>query len=168
MCIWYDVGIRLFYIIAMILSNYCIYHDDVKTIVLHAYCKYTTVFRTGLQGRTVCNWLVIPCINIFEIKIKINKKWWRHQMETFSALLAICAGNSTVSGEFPAQRPVTRSFDVFFDLRPNKRLNKQWWGWWFETPLCSLWRHRNEEICPSGFCTLRKLEYLWCPITDAA
>ena len=44
MCIWYDAGIRLFYIIAMILPNYCIYHDDVKTIVLHAYCKYTTVF----------------------------------------------------------------------------------------------------------------------------
>ena len=38
-------------------------------------------------------------------------------METFSALLAICAGNSPVPGEFPAQRPVTRSFDVFFDLR---------------------------------------------------
>ena len=38
--------------------------------------------------------------------------WWRHQMETFSALLAICAGNSPVHGEFPAQRPVTRSFDV--------------------------------------------------------
>ena len=45
--------------------------------------------------------------------------WWRHQMETFSALLAICAGNSPVSGEFPAQRPVTLSFDVFFDLRLN-------------------------------------------------
>ena len=43
--------------------------------------------------------------------------WWRHQMETFSALLALCAGNSPVSGEFPAQRPVTRSFDVFFDRR---------------------------------------------------
>ena len=42
--------------------------------------------------------------------------WWRHQMETFSALLAICAGNSPVPGEFPAQRPVTRSFGVFFDL----------------------------------------------------
>ena len=41
--------------------------------------------------------------------------WWRHQMETFSALLALCVGNS----------PVTRSFDVFFDLRLNKRLNKQ-------------------------------------------
>ena len=38
--------------------------------------------------------------------------WWRHQMETFSALLAICAGNSPVPGEFPTQRPVTRSFDV--------------------------------------------------------
>ena len=64
-------------------------------------------------------------------------------METFSALLAICAGNSPVPGEFPTQRPVTRSFDVFFDLHPNKRLSKQWWGWWFETPSCSLWRHRN-------------------------
>ena len=50
-----------------------------------------------------------------------------------SALLAICAGNSPVPGEFPAQMPVTRSFDVFFNLRLNKRLRKQWWGWWFET-----------------------------------
>ena len=46
-------------------------------------------------------------------------------METFSALLALCAGNSPVIGEFPAQRPVTRSFDVFFDLRQNKRLSEQ-------------------------------------------
>ena len=69
--------------------------------------------------------------------------WWRHQMETFSALLALCAGNSPVTGEFPAQRPVAQSFDVFFDLRLNKRLSKQWWGWWFETPWGSLWRHCN-------------------------
>ena len=46
-------------------------------------------------------------------------------METFSGLLAICTGNSPVPGGFPAQRPVTQSFDVFFDLRPNKRLSKQ-------------------------------------------
>ena len=46
-------------------------------------------------------------------------------MEIFSALLAFCAGNSPVPGEFHAQRPVTRSFDVIFDLRLNKRLNKQ-------------------------------------------
>ena len=53
-----------------------------------------------------------------------SSSWWRHQMETFSALLAICAGNSPVPGEFPAQRPVTWSFDVFFDLLPNKRPSK--------------------------------------------
>ena len=46
-------------------------------------------------------------------------------METISALLVIGAGSSPVTGEFPAQRPVTRSFDVFFDLRLNKRLSKQ-------------------------------------------
>ena len=65
-------------------------------------------------------------------------------METFSALLAICAENSPVPGEFPAHRPVTRSFNVFFDLRLNKRLSKQWWGWWFETLSHPLWRHRND------------------------
>ena len=54
-------------------------------------------------------------------------------METFSTLLALCVGNSPLPGEFPAQGPVTRSFDVFFDLRLNKRLSKQSWGWWFET-----------------------------------
>ena len=70
-----------------------------------------------------------------------GKPWWRHQMETFSALLAICAGNSPVPGEFPIQRPVTRSFDVFFDRRLNKRLSKQSWGWWFETQSRPLWRH---------------------------
>ena len=72
-----------------------------------------------------------------------NHSWWRHQRETFSALLAICAGNSPVSGEFPTQRAVTLSFDVFVYLHPNIRLSKQWWGWWFETPSCPLWRHRN-------------------------
>ena len=72
--------------------------------------------------------------------------WWRHQMETFSALLAICVGNSLVTGEFPAQRPVTRSFEVFFDLRLNKRLSKQRWGWWFETPSRPLCRQSNEPV----------------------
>ena len=56
----------------------------------------------------------------------------------------ICAGNLPVPGEFPLQRPVTRSFDVFFDLRLNKRLSKQSWGWWFETLSCPLWRHCND------------------------
>ena len=43
--------------------------------------------------------------------------------------------------DMASQRPVTRSFDVFFDLRLNKRLSEQSWGWWFETPSCPLWRH---------------------------
>ena len=64
-------------------------------------------------------------------------------METFSTLLNICAGNSPVPGEFPAQKPVTRSFDIFFDLRLNKQLSKQSWGWCFETQSGSLWRQCN-------------------------
>ena len=75
------------------------------------------------------NWCTID-LSVYIIYA--HNSWWRHQMETFSALLAFGAGNSPVTGEFPAQRPVTRSFDIFSDLRLNKRLSKQSWGWWFE------------------------------------
>ena len=51
--------------------------------------------------------------------------WWRHQMETFSALLTFCEGNSPVTCEVPAQGPGTRSFGIFFDLFLNRGLNKQ-------------------------------------------
>ena len=57
---------------------------------------------------------------------------------------------SPVPGEFPTQRSVTRSFDVFFDLRLNKRLSKQSWGWWFETLSRPLWRHRNDAFGTPG------------------
>ena len=57
-------------------------------------------------------------------------------MDTFSA----------VPGEFPTKRSVTRSFDIFFDLRLNKRLSKQWWGWLFETPSRPLWRQCNANV----------------------
>ena len=63
--------------------------------------------------------------------------WRHHQMETFSTLLALCAGTSSVTCEFHTQRPVMLSFDVFLDLR----LNKHSWGWWFETSSGSLWHH---------------------------
>ena len=65
---------------------------------------------------------------------------WKH-FPRYSPFVRV---NSPVTGEFRAQRPMTRSVDVFFDLRLNKRLSKQSWGWWFETlsrPLC---RHCNE------------------------
>ena len=45
--------------------------------------------------------------------LELASSWWRHQMGIFSVLLVIYVRNSTVTGEFPAQRPVTRSFDVF-------------------------------------------------------
>ena len=70
--------------------------------------------------------------------------WWRHHMETFSALLVLCEGNPPVTGGFPSQRPVMRSFDVFFDLRQNKRLRKYSRRRWFEMPSLSLWRHSND------------------------
>ena len=79
----------------------------------------------------------------FSSKQIVRISWWRHQMETFSALLALRVGNSPVSGEIPAQRPVTRSVDVFFDLRLIKRLSKHWRCWWFETLSRPLWRHCN-------------------------
>ena len=87
---------------------------------------------------------------IYKCHIKIyycsyNKRsysWWRHPIET-KGLLALCAGNYPVTGEFPLQRPVTQSFGVFFELRLNKRLSKQSLGWWFETLSYSLWRHCN-------------------------
>ena len=80
-------------------------------------------------------------------------------------------GEFTGSGEFPAQRPVTRSFDVFFDLRLNKRLSKQPWGWWFETPSWSLWHQCNEFFWAKtslqilfNFCIFQRWneqEYIW-------
>ena len=97
------------------------------------------------------NWLVI-------FTIGGNFTWWRHQMETFSALLATCAGNSP---EFPAQRPVTRSFDVLFDLCLNKRLSKPWQGWWFETLSRPLWRHRNEYPLKDLSKDFMSLEAAW-------
>ena len=100
----------------------------------------------------------------FTVRVNINlyviwnsiKAWWRHQMENFSTLMVLCAGNSPVTGEFFAQRPVMRSFDVFFELHQNKQLSKQSWGWWFETPSCPLWRQCN-DICSQGICNYSTL-----------
>ena len=117
------------------------------------------------EPRVICFSLQIKCLSayrgevlffqtnpIFRQLLPAVITWWRHQMETFSALLALCAGHSPVTGEFSAQRPVTRSFDVFFDLRLNKGLCKQSWGWWFETPSRSLWRHFN-DLCDYVYMT---------------
>ena len=94
----------------------------------------------------ICSWKCLPDLAQVAVWVgtaKTTTSWWRHQMETFSALLAICVGNSAVTGEFPAQGPVTRTFDVFFDLHLNTQLSKQSWGWWFETLSRPIWRHCN-------------------------
>ena len=64
-------------------------------------------------------WLLAEIImELSSPKNHFCNSWWRHQMETFSALLALCAGNSPVTGEFPPQRPVTRKFDAHFWSAP--------------------------------------------------
>ena len=120
---------------------------------MHKHCRgglHHYIFQTrGIPKRNICPHAISSC------------SWWRYQMETFFALLALCAGNSTVTGEFPAQRPVTRSFDVFFDLCLNKRLSKRSWGWWFETPSRSLWRQLNARgDLANGVVHTRK--QVWC------
>ena len=73
--------------------------------------------------------------------------WWRHQKETFSALLALCVRNSPATGELPAQKKVTWSFDVFLDLSLSWWLSKQSWCRWFETPWRSLCNATVTEVC---------------------
>ena len=72
-------------------------------------------------------------------------KWWRHQMETFSALLALCPGKSPVpvNSSHKTQWRGALIFSLICAL--DKRLSKQSCGWWFETPSLSLWRHCNEN-----------------------
>ena len=72
---------------------------------------------------------------------KCQWTWWRHQMETFSTLLALCEGNLLVTDGFLSQKPVMHSFDVFFDLHLNKQLSKQLRCQQFEMPSHSLWHH---------------------------
>ena len=105
----------------------CSFWVQVRSVEWLNHCSSVcnkAVYRTLLKGHT----------------------WWRHHMETFSASLPICAGNSPVTGEFPAQRPVTRRIDVFFDLRLNKQFSKQSWGWWLVAPSRSLRLYCNENL----------------------
>ena len=92
--------------------------------------------------------------------------WWRHQMEIFSASLALCARNSPITGEFPLQRSVTRSFDVCVELRLNKRSSKQSRRRWLETPSRSLWRHCNyiKEEMPQLYKALWHIHMLQWPV----
>ena len=108
--------------------------------------KVWTSFKTSMKLDPMG-----PIYNKSALGFVMSWAWWHHQMETFSALLAFCAGNSPVPGEFHAQSPVTRSFDVTFDMRLNKRLSKQQRRWWVETLSRSLWRRSNEIEQTTGY-----------------
>ena len=77
---------------------------------------------------------------------RLEKSWWRHQMETFSALLVFVRGihRSPVNSPHTGQCRGALMFRLICAL--NKRLSKQSWGWWFEMPSRSLWRHCNETF----------------------
>ena len=66
------------------------------------------------------------------------RTWWRHQMETFSALLALCEGTPLVACGFPSQRPVTRSFDVFLICASTN-------NWVNNRDVGNLGRHRDHH-----------------------
>ena len=103
-------------------------------IIWYGQYQYAFSCRLHLHCPTIKKVMLLLLLPLLLIQLNHVSTWWRHQVKTFSALLVICAGNSPATDEFPAQNPVTRSFDVFFDLRLNIRLSKQSWCWWFETP----------------------------------
>ena len=92
-----------------------------------------------------CSKVMVSFTHFRQVYFTGTGTWWRHHMGTFSASLALCTGNSPFTDEFPWQSPVTRSFDVFYDLRLNKRSNAQSIRWWFEMPSHWLWRHCSGE-----------------------
>ena len=118
-----------------IATNFCTCHDSTTVVPCAKFRSHRSLESMWNQNET-----------LFKSKLRweTHYSWWRHQMETFFVPLALCVGNSPVNGEFPSQRPVTRSFDVFFDLRPNKQLSKRSWGWWFEMLSRPFWRHCND------------------------
>ena len=113
------------------------FNESVFTVV-HCWQQYLKVFSYQMQF--VCS---------LSRRILIGSLSYHHMMTSSNGNIFRVTGRlcGKFTGEFPAQRPVTRSFDVFFELRLNQRLSKQPWGWWFETPAWSLWRHRNEQEC---------------------
>ena len=124
-------------------SNRSVNFHDKRPVMLPSDVYIDVILNVRLSKQSNCRWFESPwrpCdVTVMESTVLNGTRdglqyqfkvrlfcisWRRHQMEPFSALLAICVVNSPVTGEFPAQRPVTQSFDVFFDRRLNRRLSK--------------------------------------------
>ena len=134
-----------------------VFNSNIPTGRFQQISRRSKYFREGilaiLKSPHSCLWCMLPLIYA-------SKTWWRHQIEIFSTLLALCVGNTPVIGEFPSQRPVTRSFDVFFDLRLHEWLSKQPLDWWFETPSCPWWRN-----CKDIWCVYSEHKLSWIRLT---
>ena len=106
-----------------------------------------SLFYSGTQFglwyivQELCTLVIICCVCCSSVPIMMTTS----NRNIFRVTGPLC-GEITGPGEFSTQRPVTRNFDVFFHLRLNKRLRKQPWGWWFETPSWSLWRQCNVDF----------------------
>ena len=130
---------------------------DVSTFRWYRKFKYVTMLATD-SFHLHCQWWwwhnesSSQGTNRYDIEHDdVNK--WKH----FLRYWPFVRGNPPVTGGFPSQRQVTRSFDVFFDLYLNKRLEKQTRHRWFETPLRSLWRHCNVILQHQGYSNLRAI-----------
>ena len=118
---WYEPELHLFYFAKHSASERCCIHvvaicDITKfsyvRLINHTVYLTSTLHKDGQYDLIASLYLIVITV------CHDGVPWWRHQMETFSALLAICVGNSPVTDEFPVQKPVTRSFGVFLWSRP--------------------------------------------------
>ena len=120
-------------------------------LVLRQSCYHPCVNEVTLQGICKVGHILITTNTTQYMMTSSNGNIFR--------VTGPLCGEFTGPGEFPTQSPVTRSFDVSFDLRLYKRLSKQPWGWWFETLSWSLWRHTDENhVCYSW-------DVFVCPLT---
>ena len=131
--------------------------------VRRMYCRHFSLFHMGMS---LLKWWKMVCIKnairicpdeIYGYVVHVFPIWCSRAFSLeihcrfepygniFRVTVPLC-GKFTDHRWFPSQRPVTRSFDVFFDVRLNKRLSKQSKRWWFETPSRSLWRHCDDII----------------------
>ena len=119
-------------------------HFDVIYVIGHWLHRKLSKWQLSLQPlmKISWKWHFRPCVTKWQLPL--------HMMTSSNGIIfrftGLLWGEPPVTGGFPSQRPVTRSFDVFFDLRLNKRLSKQSRRRWFETQSRSLWRHCNEPV----------------------
>ena len=134
-------------------------HLELSFVKCRSFCWHVKCIPTKVISAFSCLfyqdnpkniWLIFLFCHYWKIEDIIKPlTWWRHQMETFSALLAICGGihRSPVNSPHKGQWRGALTFPLIW---LNRQLSKQSWGWWFETPSCSLWRHCNEKMTSNG------------------